>query len=91
MAAAAKGKKRDRDELPTPVKYPKKPRLSIERGHDFRQPPNSTLTNDEVDFPRGGGSAFTPAELKAIRSEAVREADEEAVVEVGERLFESRY
>jgi rRNA biogenesis protein RRP5 len=35
------------------------------------------LTTEEVDFPRGGGSSFTPIEVKAIRAEALREADSE--------------
>jgi rRNA biogenesis protein RRP5 len=37
----------------------------------------SKLTTEEVDFPRGGGSSFTPIEVKAIRAEALREADSE--------------
>ena len=32
---------------------------------------------EEVDFPRGGGTSFTPLEVKAIRAEAAKEADEE--------------
>ena len=32
--------------------------------------------SDEVDFPRGGGTSFTPAEVKTIRAEAQREATE---------------
>ncbi len=36
----------------------------------------STLVTEEVDFPRGGGTSFTPLEVKAIRSEAAKEADE---------------
>ena len=39
--------------------------------------PASTLVSDEVDFPRGGGTSFTPLEVKAIRAEAVKEANEE--------------
>jgi len=39
--------------------------------------PSSNLTTEEVDFPRGGGSSFTPIEVKAIRAEALREADRE--------------
>jgi len=38
--------------------------------------------NDEVDFPRGGGTSFTPAEVKTIRAEAQREANED-VFKVG--------
>ena len=32
---------------------------------------------EEVDFPRGGGSALTPYEIKSARVEAVKEANEE--------------
>ncbi|KAL1737754.1 hypothetical protein HDZ31DRAFT_15359, partial [Schizophyllum fasciatum] len=38
--------------------------------------PTSTLVQEEVDFPRGGGSSFTPLEVKAIRAEAVKEAND---------------
>jgi rRNA biogenesis protein RRP5 len=38
---------------------------------------SSNLTAEDVDFPRGGGSSFTPIEVKAIRTEALREADGE--------------
>ena len=39
--------------------------------------PASSLVADEVDLPRGGGTSFTPLEVKAIRAEAVKEANEE--------------
>ncbi|KAK2461613.1 hypothetical protein APHAL10511_006076 [Amanita phalloides] len=39
--------------------------------------PSSTLLTDDVDFPRGGGTSLTPAEVKAIRAEGIREANEE--------------
>lgn len=39
--------------------------------------PSTALVSEEVDFPRGGGSSFTPLELKAIRAEAVKEANNE--------------
>ncbi|RDB29525.1 rRNA biogenesis protein RRP5 [Hypsizygus marmoreus] len=42
----------------------------------------TNLVAEEVDFPRGGGTSFTPVEVKAIRAEAVKEANEE--------LFESQ-
>ncbi|KAG6899782.1 hypothetical protein C0993_006968 [Termitomyces sp. T159_Od127] len=49
------------------------------------QPSNNSfstgLVAEEVDFPRGGGSSFTPVEVKAIRAEAVKEANEELFVE----------
>lgn len=43
------------------------------------------LTTEEVDFPRGGGTTLTPLEVKEIRTEAVREADNElfSVSQVG--------
>jgi len=34
---------------------------------------------EEVDFPRGGGTSFTPLEVKAIQAEAVKEANEELI------------
>lgn len=37
----------------------------------------SKLTTEEVDFPRGGGTSFTPLEVKAIRAEAIQEANGE--------------
>ncbi|KAI0095104.1 nucleic acid-binding protein [Irpex rosettiformis] len=37
----------------------------------------SNLVQEDVDFPRGGGTSFTPLEVKAIRAEAVKEANEE--------------
>ncbi|KAF9460156.1 hypothetical protein BDZ94DRAFT_1266781 [Collybia nuda] len=36
----------------------------------------TNLVAEEVDFPRGGGTSFTPLEVKAIRAEAVKEANE---------------
>lgn len=37
----------------------------------------TVAASDEVDFPRGGGTSFTPLEVKTIRAEAVKEANEE--------------
>lgn len=37
---------------------------------------SSTLVAEEVDFPRGGGTSFTPLEVKTIRAEATKEAEE---------------
>ena len=42
----------------------------------------SSSPGGEVDFPRGGGTSFTPAEVKTIRAEAQREANED-VFKVG--------
>lgn len=44
---------------------------------DKGEQPTSSLTAEEVDFPRGGGTSFTPLEVKAIRAEAVKEVNEE--------------
>lgn len=40
-------------------------------------PAATSLATEEVDFPRGGGTSFTPHEVKAIRAEAVKEANAE--------------
>lgn len=42
----------------------------------------SVLRPEEVDFPRGGGTSFTPVEYKAIRSEALKELNDEVVFKV---------
>lgn len=39
--------------------------------------PVSNLVSEEVDFPRGGGTSFTPLEVKAFRAEAIKEANDE--------------
>ncbi|KAF8913041.1 hypothetical protein CPB84DRAFT_1760205 [Gymnopilus junonius] len=44
---------------------------------DAPQPTKSSLVTTQVDFPRGGGTSFTPLEVKAIRAEATKEADAE--------------
>ncbi len=36
----------------------------------------SNIVPEEIDFPRGGGTTFTPQEVKAIRVEAMKEADD---------------
>ena len=36
----------------------------------------SNVVPEEIDFPRGGGTTFTAQEVKAIRAEARKEADE---------------
>lgn len=42
----------------------------------------------DADFPRGGGSSFTPAEYKAIRTEAYKEVEDELRFEVRTRTRE---
>ncbi|KAJ8488314.1 hypothetical protein ONZ45_g14005 [Pleurotus djamor] len=54
---------------------PKKPKT--EKHEKAQAKSKSTLLTDEVDFPRGGGTTLTPLEVKTLRSEAVKEANEE--------------
>ena len=37
---------------------------------------SSNIVPEEINFPRGGGTTFTPQEVKAIRAEALKEADD---------------
>jgi rRNA biogenesis protein RRP5 len=37
----------------------------------------SNLVAEDIDFPRGGGTSFTPLEVKAIRAEGLKEAEDE--------------
>lgn len=39
--------------------------------------PSTLITADEIDFPRGGGTALTALEVKATRAEGVKEANAE--------------
>ena len=50
-------------------------------------PYKSSLVQDDVDFPRGGGSALTPFEFKEATNEARKEADADARVEVSSTRF----
>ncbi|KAF9527766.1 hypothetical protein CPB83DRAFT_376457 [Crepidotus variabilis] len=60
----------------------KKPRTEIDKGKGKIRTSTTgqashALPTEEVDFPRGGGTSFTPLEVKAIRAEAVKEANAE--------------
>lgn len=58
----------------------KKSKLAKDELTDVREKPVqliSDLMNEEVDFPRGGGTSLTAAEVKTIRAEATQEANEE--------------
>lgn len=46
----------------------------------------SALKDEETDFPRGGGTSLTALEMKQIRDEGRREADEEVAKEVSSGL-----
>ena len=41
------------------------------------KPLQHTIVPEEIDFPRGGGTSYTPQEVKTIRAEAIQEAEEE--------------
>lgn len=70
--------KRALDESPSAHKAKKTKTLDGGKsGHEPTSRPSATLVSEEVDFPRGGGTSFTPLEVKAIRAEAVKEANEE--------------
>jgi rRNA biogenesis protein RRP5 len=71
-------KKRSLEDSST-ARRPKKAKLSDNANsklHKITQPSSSLLT-EEVDFPRGGGTTLTPAEVKSIRAEGIKEADNE--------------
>ncbi|TCD61307.1 rRNA bioproteinsis protein rrp5 [Steccherinum ochraceum] len=79
MAPTA-GKKRQLDESSGPkakktkVDKSEKP-VKVHAEKPLQQ--SSNLVVEEVDFPRGGGTSFTPLEVKTIRAEAVKEADDQ--------------
>ncbi|KAK0466399.1 uncharacterized protein EV420DRAFT_1617656 [Desarmillaria tabescens] len=53
-------------------------------------PAASTLTADDIDFPRGGGTSYTPLEVKTIRAEALKEADRELFKEAQDESKKSK-
>jgi rRNA biogenesis protein RRP5 len=65
------GKKRDLEEKSTQTKTKK---IKLDNKDNSQKP---TVQADDVDFPRGGGTTFTPLEVKTLRAEAVKEADTE--------------
>ncbi|KAI0275150.1 nucleic acid-binding protein [Gloeopeniophorella convolvens] len=50
----------------------------------------SNIAPEEVDFPRGGGTSYTPQEVKTIRAEATKEADEELFKENAQKTKKQR-
>lgn len=74
------GQKRSLDE-PKTTRHSKKTRTadSGRAKHPESVQPASTLLTEEFDFPRGGGTTLTPAEVKATRAEGVKEANEELI------------
>jgi rRNA biogenesis protein RRP5 len=70
---------------PKKIKLASKPEKKRKSGAAQTSVQTSSGPSDEVDFPRGGGSSFTPAEVKNIRAEAQREANED-IFKVGYSL-----
>lgn len=70
----------------------KKLRTDSHKSAKIEKPQQNTpsLLTTEVDFPRGGGTSFTPLEVKAIRAEAVHEANAE-LFEVTEIILTSSF
>lgn len=75
------GTKRVRDDASgTPKAKKSKVDKSADKKHAPKEnatAPAAALVSEEVDFPRGGGTSFTALEVKAIRAEAAKEADQE--------------
>jgi len=57
----------------------KKSKLAKDKSKDVSENPVQfmSIANEEIDFPRGGGTSLTAAEVKAIQAEATQEADNE--------------
>lgn len=66
--------KRSLEESPSQSKT-KKSRTDAQKTEQPK--PTTSLVAADVDFPRGGGTSFTPLEVKALRAEAVKEANAE--------------
>ncbi len=64
----------------TTDKKQKKVKAKVKSDKPLETTPN--IVPEEIDFPRGGGTSFTPQEVKAIRAEAVAEADDLFMVRV---------
>jgi len=78
-------KKRNLEDASSPK--PKKSKLAAEKGASKKDKkakekaakPLQHVLNvvpEEIDFPRGGGTTFTAQEVKSIRTEAMKEADD---------------
>jgi rRNA biogenesis protein RRP5 len=79
MAKAKKRSLEDAGEGASPKKIKLASKPEKKRKSEASQMPVQALSgpSEEVDFPRGGGTTFTPAEVKSIRAEAQREANED--------------
>ena len=79
MAKATKRTLEDGGDGTSPKKIKLASKSEKKRKSETIQVPvqTSSSPSGEVDFPRGGGTSFTPAEVKTIRAEAQREANED--------------
>jgi len=75
MPSVTLGKKRPSEAIVENGVKPKKIKFGDDGDAKTVAPAPTISAPDEIDFPRGGGSSFTPLEQKAIRSEAIKEAD----------------
>ncbi|KAH9836984.1 uncharacterized protein C8Q71DRAFT_580175 [Rhodofomes roseus] len=77
MAAHKKRALEDASVNPKSKKTKTESAASKDKGADVHASTSSNVVVGEVDFPRGGGTSFTPLEVKAIRAEAAKEANDE--------------
>ncbi|KAK0246373.1 hypothetical protein EDD85DRAFT_966662 [Armillaria nabsnona] len=83
--------KRSLDNAPSSHKSKKlKASTSASERPQNAPPTTSTLTTDDIDFPRGGGTSYTPLEVKTIRAEALKEADRELFKEAQDESKKSK-
>ncbi|CAL1695136.1 unnamed protein product [Somion occarium] len=92
--APTTSKKRVLDEAAAPkakkTKVDDSPKKGKSAQHEKPLQPTSNLLTEEVDFPRGGGTSFTPVEVKAIRAEALKEAEDQIFQERQEKQVKRR-
>jgi rRNA biogenesis protein RRP5 len=77
MPSLTLGKKRPSESIVQNGVKPKKIKFGDDGEAKTVAPAPTIFAPDEIDFPRGGGSSFTPLEQKTIRAEAIKEADAE--------------
>ncbi|PBK76689.1 U3 snoRNP-associated protein Rrp5 [Armillaria solidipes] len=83
--------KRSLDNAPSSHKSKKlKASTSASERPQNAPPTTSSLTTDDIDFPRGGGTSYTPLEVKTIRAEALKEADSELFKEAQDESKKSK-
>ncbi|TFY62849.1 hypothetical protein EVJ58_g3608 [Rhodofomes roseus] len=85
MAAHKKRALEDASVNPKSKKTKTESAASKDKGADVHASTSSNVVVGEVDFPRGGGTSFTPLEVKAIRAEAAKEANDELFTDKTEK------